>query len=581
MSDLITQLKQRLQTAIADAIDPQWQDTDPLLRSAQDPKFGDFQANVAMSLAKQVKRKPRDVAEAIAANLTTDPMFEQVEVAGPGFINLTLTADALATAVKTMHQDTRLGIAPPANPQTIVVDYSSPNVAKQMHVGHLRSTIIGDAIARVLTCLGHNVIRQNHVGDWGTQFGMLIEHLLDHDFDPATGDVGELTQLYQASKKRFDDEPDFNERARQRVVSLQAGDDASRETWKALVEASKRYFQTIYARLDVQLTMEDICGESFYNDRLPAIVEKLMRQSLAVEDQGAIVVYPEGFQDRDGNPLGMIIRKSDGGYLYATTDLAAAMYRVEELHADRVIYVIGVPQRQHFDMFSAALRKAGWISDDVRLDFVGFGSVLGKDRKMFKTRSGDTVRLVDLIDEAEQRAKAIVAEKNPDMPEEQQSTVAHAVGIGALKYADLSGDRIKDYIFDFDRMLAMEGNTAPYVQNAYVRVRSIFRKLDAMPDAQAMADSIAIVEPAERTLALKLLQYPSIVTSVGESLEPHRLCTYLYELAVALHSFYENCSVLRAGDEATMLSRLAISDLTARTLAAGLDLLGIQTVEQM
>lgn len=581
MDDLQSQIEAVLGSAVVEALGDGLAGADPMVGPTASPKFGDYQANLAMGLARRVRASPRQVAEKIAAAIETGGLVEAVSVAGPGFINLTLGAPALARCATAMAADARLGVAAVGDGAKVVVDYSAPNVAKEMHVGHLRSTIIGDAIARVLGWLGYGVIRQNHVGDWGTQFGMLIEHLLDEGFDPHGGaSPGALTAIYKASKLRFDEDPEFAERARRRVVALQSGDAASLAVWKALVDDSRDYFQAVYDRLGVLLRPEDIVGESFYNDRLAGVVQRLADEGHLCESQGAQVVFPEGFTGKDGQRLPMIVRKSDGGYLYATTDLAAAMYRVHELGAGRVVYVIGLPQRQHFEMFSAALRQFGWVGEQVRLDYVGFGSVLGADRKMFKTRSGETVRLTDLVDEAEQRAAAVIEAKNPDLPAEQRSAVAQVVGVGALKYADLSSDRVKDYVFDWDRMLALEGNTAPYMIYSYVRVRSIFRKAGLDPEAFAGVP-VAVGHVDERQLVLHLLQFPRVVEAVAESLEPHRLCTYLYELATRYHRFFEHCPVLRAGDDATRDSRLALCALVGRTLAQGLDLLGIGVVERM
>jgi len=583
MKDLQAQIETRLREAVRAALGDEHADADPMVTPATNPKFGDYQANLAMGLAKRLGAKPRDLAEQVVNAMgTADGLLKRLPgVAGPGFINLTLSEAALAAHANAMLADQRLGVPQPEPPQRVVVDYSAPNVAKEMHVGHLRSTIIGDAIARVLRCLGHAVIRQNHVGDWGTQFGMLIEHLLDRGFDPDTGaSAGQLTTIYKAAKQRFDAEPDFAERARQRVVKLQRGDEQTLAVWRALVEQSKHYFQSVYDRLGVELQPDDVRGESFYNDRLEGIVNRLDTEGQLQISEGAAVVYPEGFVGKDGERMPMIVRKSDGGYLYATTDLAAAMFRVHDLGATRVIYVIGLPQRQHVAMFTQTLRQAGWISDDVRIDFVGFGSVLGPDRKMFKTRSGETVRLIDLLDEAEQRAAAVIAEKNPDLPPEDKAEIARVVGIGALKYADLSNDRVKDYIFDWDRMLALEGNTAPYMIYSYVRVRSIFRKGGITPEVAA-GHAIVVREEAERQLVLRLVHFPRVVEAVAESLEPHRLCTYLYELATHFHRFFEQCPVLKAEDEQTRGSRLALCALVARTLETGLGLLGIGVVEKM
>ena len=594
MPELPAALEDLLGRAVVDAMGAEFAGTDPILRPAGDPRFGDYQANLAMGLAKRLKRKPRDVAEGIVAALNALPesaaLLDDAEVAGPGFINLTLRGDALAQAAGGMLADARLGVAPVDQPRHVVVDYSSPNVAKEMHVGHLRSTVIGDALARVLAYRGHRVTRQNHLGDWGTQFGMLIEHLADVGFAPGEmrqrdeAAIGDLNELYQQAKAKFDADADFAERARRRVVALQGGDEATLSLWRDLVEESKKHFNDIYKRLNVGLTDDDIRGESFYNDQLASIVEELEQAGLVSESQGAAVIRLDGFKDREGNDLPMLVRKRDGGYLYATTDLAAARYRIGELEADRVIYVTDARQAQHFAMLFAALRQAGWAGERVRLDHVAFGTILGPDRKPFKTREGGTVRLVDLLDEAEQRAEKVIEDKNPDLSADERKRVARVVGIGAVKYGDLSSDRTRDYVFDWSRMLALDGNTAPYLQNAYVRIASIFRKGEIDPatlNAPATVNAITITDDAERTLILHLLSWPSVIDAVAEHLEPHRLCNFLYELASAYHRFYERCPVLTAKDDATRLSRLALCHLVARTLAQGLDLLGIETVEAM
>ncbi|MFO7287001.1 MAG: arginine--tRNA ligase [Gammaproteobacteria bacterium] len=578
MTDLSSTIEARFRDALAKAFGDEHRATDPLVRLSTDERFGDYQANVAMSLAKTLGAKPRDVAASIVAALDAADLFERVEIAGPGFINLTLTNDALGRRVEAMHEDERLGVEP-APRERIVVDYSGPNVAKEMHVGHLRSTCIGDAIARVLRFLGHDVIGQNHLGDWGTQFGMLIEYLMESG-GAVSREIGDLNAFYQEAKRRFDGDPEFAERARLRVVALQRGDAETLELWRTLVDASKRYFDTIYERLDIDRSLLEYRGESAYNDDLDDVIRGLDEAGLLRESEGALVVYPQGFKGRDGEPLPMIVRKRDAGYLYATTDLAAARYRLNVLGATRVIYVTDARQSQHFAMLFQTLREAGWAGPNIRLDHVPFGTILGPDRKPFKTRSGDVVRLGEVIDEAEERAYAIVAEKNPSMPEEEKRRVAHVVGVGALKYADLASERIRDYVFDWNRMLSLDGNTAPYLQNAYVRIRSIFRKADADGIAYEGFGRVKIVEEAERALALKLLQLPAVVRGVAESLEPHRLCNYLYELASAYHRFYERCPVLSADDE-TRRSRLRLCDVTARTLKTGLELLGIATVEQM
>ena len=581
MPDVLHTLHERFDHAVAAALgDPAGDNRiDPQLTVSTNPRFGDYQANLAMSLAKKVGQPPRKIAERIVAALDAGGVCERVEVAGPGFINLHLAGAFIDERLTGMLGDDRLGVPPVEDPQRIVVDYSGPNVAKEMHVGHLRSTVIGDSIARVLGFLGHEVVRQNHIGDWGTQFGMLIEHLIEEGIDTASG-TRSLTQIYQAAKRRFDEDEGFAERARGRVVALQSGDERSAGYWRDLVAKSEREFQAIYGRLDVGLLPEHIRGESAYNDALPGVVESLRGAGLLRESQGAEVVYPEGFKNRDGEPMPMIVRKTDGGYLYATTDLAAARHRVDDLHAGRIIYVTDARQAQHFAMVFATLRQAGWAPASVRLDHVAFGTVLGKDNRPFKTRSGETVKLKDLLDEAEVRARAVLAEKNPDLSDDQAERIAHVIGIGALKYADLSSDRIKDYVFDWDRMLAFDGNTAPYLQNAYVRIWSIFRKGGVDTGSPFVAD-VRAAEPSERALGVKILQLPGVVSAVAESLEPHRLCTYLYELASAFHKFYETCPVLTAEDRAVRDSRLAVCGLVGRVLQGGLGMLGIEVVERM
>ncbi len=578
-------LEQRLSSAIASAIGQDHADQDPQIRPSTNPKFGDYQANLAMGLAKKLGQNPRQLAQQIIDRLDTAGVCDRVDVAGPGFINLHLSNTFLSDQISAVANDAdRFGAAPADPPQTVVVDYSGPNVAKEMHVGHLRSTLIGDCLSRVLAFQGHDVIRQNHLGDWGTQFGMLIEIL--HDKRDEKGDLP-LNQLYQQAKRQFDEDPGFADRARKRVVSLQQGDLGSQAYWEALVGMSKQYFQQVYGRLDVGLTETDFRGESFYNPMLPGVIEGLQNRGVLQTSQGAAVVFPPGFQDREGQALPLIVRKSDGGYLYATTDLAAAQYRIARLKARRLIYVTDARQSQHFAMVFATLQQAGWGggeagdgSGGVKLEHVPFGTVLGKDNKPFKTRSGDTVKLIDLLDEAEKRAEQIISQKNPGLPESQRSAIAHTVGIGALKYADLSNDRIKDYVFDWDRMLAFDGNTAPYLQNAYVRIQSIFRKGDI--DATGLrGETIIISEPAERALAVKVLGWPAVIEAVACHLEPHRLCTYLYELASTFHRFYEKCPVLGASDESSRNSRLALCALVAGVLEKGLGLLGIGVVEQM
>ncbi|MEM6258369.1 MAG: arginine--tRNA ligase [Planctomycetota bacterium] len=580
MADVIQQLNQSFSAALAAAFGGAYADADPMLGPANNPQFGDYQANLAMKLGKQLGMPPRGVAQAVVDHLETGGLIEEAEIAGPGFINLRLSNAALASTAAEMLKDPRLGVPRPASPLTVVVDYSSPNVAKEMHVGHLRSTVIGDAIARVLGFQGHRVIRQNHVGDWGTQFGMLIEHLVETG-QADQGGLGDLTKLYKQSKKRFDDEAGFAERAKRRVVALQGGDEMTLSLWRRLVMQSEAYFASIYERMGVLLEPGDIRGESFYNDKLPGVIEQLKKDGALRESRGAGVVFVDGFQDKDGNPLPMIVQKSDGGYLYATTDLAAIRFRIDELEASRVVYVTDARQSQHFAMAFKASEDAGWLAGKAKLEHVPFGTVLGEDGKPFKTRDGDVVRLVDLIDEAESRAIAVCKEKNPGLTDEQAEHIGRVVGLGALKYADLSSDRIKDYRFSWDRMLALEGNTAPYLINAYVRVHGIFRKGEIDFDS-FNAGHVQVEDPAEKALVLKLMQFGATIDSVTASLEPHRMCNFLYELASAFHKFFESCPVLKSDvPSGVRQGRLALCKLVALTLERGLGLLGIGVIQRM
>ena len=577
MADPKTELSARFRAALATAFGDELASTDPLIRPSS---FGDYQANVAMSLAKTLRRPPREVAAAIVEHLDTRDLCERVEVSGPGFVNLTLRSGWIAEQAEALAADDRLGVAAVAAPQTVVVDYSAPNVAKEMHVGHLRSTVIGDALARVLGFLGHRVIRQNHIGDWGAPFGMLIEHLSDIGAADSGAElsVSDLNLFYQQAREKFDGDPAFAERARRRVVALQSGDEATLRLWRLLVEESMRHFRAIYDRLGVLLTADDIDAESRYNPVLPDLVAELEAKGLTQESRGALCVFPPGFTGRDGERLPLIVRNSLGGYNYVTTDLAAVRMRVRDFGATHLVYVVGSPQALHFAMVFEVGRMAGWLDAGHRAEHAQFGSVLGKDGKTFRTRSGDSIKLSDLLDEADERAAKIVAERS-ELDQLTRSAVARAVAVGALKYFDLSFQRERDYVFDWDRMLAFDGNTGPYLQYAVTRIHSIFRKAD-IDDHQAAAGRIAIEEPAERALALKLLGLGEAVGAVAGSMEPHRLCTYLFELATAFTDFYEACPVLQA-DEPTRGSRLALCALTARTLTLGLDLLGIQVPERM
>jgi arginyl-tRNA synthetase len=567
-------LRQRLEGAIRSAYGDEAAASDPMIhRSAH----ADYQADVALALAKKMKKNPREVAATIVERLPADEVIAQAVVSGPGFINLTLHSRFLAQALEAMLRNERQGVPFAETPERVVVDYSGPNVAKEMHVGHLRSTIIGDAIARVLTFQGHTVLRQNHIGDWGTPFGMLIEHLLDERASGDDANVSEMSAFYRAARAKFDNDPGFADRARRRVVLLQGGDAETLALWRRLIDQSVRYFSAVYSRLGVTLQPEHVAGESAYNAQLADVVAELERLGLARESDGAICSFPPGFSGRDGEQVPLIVRKQDGGYSYATTDLAAVRYRVRTLGAIRIIYVIGAPQSQHLAMVFAVARLAGWAPESVRLEHVAFGSVLGSDKKMLKTRAGTPVTLASLLDEALERARNVVKSKMPDLDEAAQEVIAAAVGIGAVKYADLVNDRVKDYVFDWDRMLSFDGNTAPYVMYAHARIQSLLRKADGPTGG---APAIRVETPQERALALELAQFAGTVSRVAETLQPHRLCGYLHELAVTFTSFYENCPVLKA-EEPERASRLAFCALTASVLARGLDLLGIAAPDRM
>jgi arginyl-tRNA synthetase len=569
-------LRSRIEAAVRAAHGDEAATQDPAIhRSAH----ADYQADVAMALARKLKRSPRDVASAIVEKLPADDLIAAVAVSGPGFINITLRPEFLAGALARMMGDARLGVPLVAAPETVVVDYSSPNVAKEMHVGNMRSTIIGDALVRLLEFQGQRVIRQNHIGDWGTPFGMLVEHLLDESAAGGDSTLRELVAFYRAARAKFDSDPGFAERARRRVVSLQSGDPETLALWRRLIDLSVRYLGTIYDRMGVTLRPEHVHGESAYNADLPAVAAELEQSGLARMSEGALCVFPPGFLGRENEPMPLIVRKSDGGYGYATTDLAGVRYRVGKLGARRVIVVVGAPQSQHLAMVYAVSRMAGWAGDDVRLEHVAFGSVLGQDKKMLKTRAGDAVSLVALLDEAIERAAAAVKQKAPELDAATQAAIAEAVGIGAIKYADLANDRIKDYTFDWDRMLAFEGNTAPYLMYAHARIRSILRKA-GVADVALDPGGLRVDAPEERALALELLQLGSTIEKAAETLQPHRICGLLYEIATAFSGFYEKCPVLKA-EEPARASRLALCALTARVLQRGLDLLGIAAPEQM
>ncbi|HGA7325159.1 TPA: arginine--tRNA ligase [Salmonella enterica subsp. enterica serovar Saintpaul] len=555
-------------------------DCEPQVRQSAKVQFGDYQANGMMAVAKKLGMAPRQLAEQVLTHLDLSGIASKVEIAGPGFINIFLEPSFLAEQVQQALASDRLGVSQPTR-QTIVVDYSAPNVAKEMHVGHLRSTIIGDAAVRTLEFLGHHVIRANHVGDWGTQFGMLIAWLEKQQQENA-GDMAlaDLEGFYRDAKKHYDEDEAFAERARNYVVKLQSGDTYFREMWRKLVDITMTQNQITYDRLNVTLTRDDVMGESLYNPMLPGIVADLKAKGLAVESEGATVVFLDEFKNKEGDPMGVIIQKKDGGYLYTTTDIACAKYRYETLHADRVLYYIDSRQHQHLMQAWTIVRKAGYVPDSVPLEHHMFGMMLGKDGKPFKTRAGGTVKLADLLDEALERARRLVAEKNPDMSADELEKLANAVGIGAVKYADLSKNRTTDYIFDWDNMLAFEGNTAPYMQYAYTRVLSVFRKADI--DEQALASAPVIIsEDREAQLAARLLQFEETLTVVAREGTPHVMCAYLYDVAGLFSGFYEHCPILSAENDAVRNSRLKLAQLTAKTLKLGLDTLGIETVERM
>lgn len=576
MRDLQTILRQMFSRALALAFGEEHAETDPMVRPSD---RADFQANVAMGLAKAQKRPPRQVAEALVEKLEWSDVCDKVEIAGPGFINLTLRSDLIGELAAEQLASERAGIPLAAEPEVVVIDYSAPNVAKEMHVGHLRGTIIGDALGRVLELRGHRVIRQNHLGDWGTPFGMLIEHLLDLGKGDPESDfaVADLNEFYQAAREKFDADAGFADRARRRVVSLQAGDEQTLALWRRLVAESKRHFERVYQGLHVKLTDADICGESFFNPVLEGVIAELEEKGLVTLDGGALCVFIPGFTSREGTPLPLIARKKDGGYGYATTDLAAIRYRTQTLRATRLLYVVGAPQQQHLAMIHEAARLAGWLVPPARAEHVAFGSVLGTDGKMLRTRAGKTIRLSELIDEGLERAYAEVSSRFPELDEETKRKVAEQVGIGAFKYADLSTDRAKDYTFDFDRMIRFEGNSAGYIQYAHARCRSVIRNAGGGPPEPGR---VALTQPAERALALELLRLPSVVGGVEASLSPHVLCSYLYDVAVAFSGFYQACPILKA-EPAERESRLRLTESTARVLRQGLDLLGIEAPDRM
>ena len=555
-------------------------DCEPHVRQSAKVQFGDYQANGMMAVAKKLGMAPRQLAEQVLTHLDLSGIAGKVEIAGPGFINIFLDPAFLAQGVSDALASERLGVTRP-EAQTVVIDYSAPNVAKEMHVGHLRSTIIGDASVRTHEFLGHKVIRANHVGDWGTQFGMLIAFLeLKQQENAGDMALADLEGFYREAKKHYDEDADFAEKARGYVVRLQGGDDYCLQMWRKLVDITMSQNQLTYERLNVTLTRDDVMGESLYNPMLPGIVADLKAKGLATESEGATVVFLDEYKNKDGDPMGVIVQKKDGGYLYTTTDIACAKYRYETLHADRVLYYIDSRQHQHLMQAWTIVRKAGYVPESVPLEHHMFGMMLGKDGKPFKTRAGGTVKLSDLLDEALERARRLVAEKNPDMPADELEKLANAVGIGAVKYADLSKNRTTDYVFDWDNMLAFEGNTAPYMQYAYTRVLSVFRKA-GLEESAIVNAPVVIADAREAQLAARLLQFEETLNVVAREGTPHVMCAYLYDLAGLFSGFYEHCPILSAESEETRNSRLKLALLTAKTLKLGLDTLGIETVERM
>ncbi len=586
MKTFLEQVKKRLKAAAVSTFGDELNDFEPVIDAASNPAFGDYQTNIAMVLASKVAQPPRTVAQKLIAAVDLSDWCQTPEVAGPGFINLRLKKEYLESLLDSIKDDTRIGI-PLASPASkIVIDMSSPNIAKEMHVGHLRSTIIGDALARTFSFLGHDVLKINHVGDWGTQFGMLIAHLKDACpsalSEPDKVNLGDLVEFYKEARKNFDASEEFQNSSRQEVVALQSGNPESIQAWQLICNQSRKAFQEIYSLLDVPDLIER--GESFYNSMLPDVVSDLKSCGLLVEDQGAQCVFLDGFLNEQGEPLPFIVKKRDGGFNYATTDLAGIRHRVKEDHADELIYVVGAGQSAHFAQLQQVARKAGWLPEHVKMGHVPFGSVLGEGGKKLQTRSGETVRLKDLLDEAVASARAELEGRLKDEQrsesEEFISQVAQAVGIAAVKYADLSLNRITNYIFSFKKMLSLQGNTAPYMMYAYVRVQGISRKGGIDFTKLDNSECLKLSKDAEVTLAKCLLKFDEVIDSVVQDLMPNRICEYLFQLSQVFNQFYENCPVLNA-DEPARTSRLLLCDLTARTLKVGLSLLGIPLVERM
>jgi arginyl-tRNA synthetase len=568
--DVGIELGRRVAAALGTALGIDLTPAEALIRTSTRPG-ADYQCNVAMSLGKKLGREPGEIAELVVRHLDSGDLLQTVEIAGSGFINLELSDEWLERQVGALTGDDRLGVAPAVTPRRIAIDYSSPNVAKEMHVGHLRTSVIGDSIARLLRFEGHEVIPHNHLGDWGTPFGMLVEHFLDRGTS-ARQSIGDLDRFYQEARERFDSDEGFADLSRRRVVLLQGGDEETLSLWRQLIEESTKHLVKVYELLGIGLDVDDIYGESFYNPYLNQVVDELESKGLTEISDGAVCVFPAGFTNREGDRLPLIVRKRDGGYGYATTDLATARYWTAERGADDLLYVVGLPQSQHFAMLFAVCREAGWITDSQHAEHIGFGTVLSKDGKAIRTRVGGSVKLADLLTEAVDRAATVVSTRS-ELDPGQQSEVARAVGIGAVKYADLSGDRERDYTFDWDRMLAFEGNTAVYLQYANARIHSVLRRAGQKVDNAP----IRLGEPAERELALKLVQFPAALASATQTYQPHKLCTYLYETATAFSAFFETCRILSPETPGDVRdSRLALAKVTSATLTLGLSLLGVE-----
>ncbi|MEN9565240.1 MAG: arginyl-tRNA synthetase [Cyanobacteriota bacterium] len=585
MTSILEQLQDSVSQALLSAFGDRFADTDPLVTSTNNPQFGDYQSNVALSLAKPLKQNPRAIAQSIIDHLQLDDMCEKPTIAGPGFINFTLKSSYLGQLLSQIQSDERLGIAPTKNPQRVIVDYPSPNVAKEMHVGHLRSAIIGECLSRILEFIGHDVLRISHIGDWGTPFGMLIAYLRETYPEALTAteqlNLGELATFYRQAKKRFDEDANFKEASRQAVVELQAGDEATLKAWKIVCELSSRSYRQIYDLMGLSTAIER--GESFYNPFLAETLKELDELNLLEASEGAICVFLEGFTNRDGEPLPLIVKKSDGGYNYATTDLAAIRYRVREDKVQRVIYPVGSEQNNHFAQIFQVGKRAGWITDEHDFVHTEFGLVLGEDGKKLKTRSGEAIRLKDLLNEAIARVRSDLetrfAEEERTESQEFIARSAQVIGISAVKYADLSQNRTSDYRFSYEKMLDLKGNTAPYLLYAYVRVQGISRK--GKINFQQLSDAnLVLAETTELTLAKHILQFEEVLKNVEKDLLPNRICLYLFELSQKFNQFYDRCPILQA-DEPQKTSRLILADLTARTLELGLSLLGINVLERM